>query len=65
MGQSDDDILKREQDTYMLWLSRRIVNEKQQEMPSADDADPGGLSVQLVSIAFWVLSNAIAPNFSQ
>ena len=64
LSQRDDD-WKRTYDTYMLCVSRRIVNEKQHAMPSAGDVDSGGLSVQLVSIAFWVLSNAMAPNFSQ
>lgn len=49
----------------MLCVSRRIVNEKQQGIPSVEDVEFGGLSVQLVSIAFWVLSKAMAPNFSQ
>lgn len=48
----------------MLWVSRRIVNEKQHRIPSPE-VEFGFFSVQLVSIAFWVLSKAIAPNFSQ
>jgi hypothetical protein len=51
--------------TYMLWLSLRIVNEKQQGMPSSGEFELGFFRVQLVSIAFCVLSNAMAPNFSQ
>jgi hypothetical protein len=51
--------------TYMLWLSRLMVNEKQQVIPSPVELGLGLLSVQLVSIAFCVLSKAIAPNFSQ
>jgi hypothetical protein len=49
----------------MLWLSRRIVNEKQHGMPSPVELGLGLFKVQLVSIAFWVLSKAMAPNFSQ
>jgi hypothetical protein len=51
--------------TYMLWLSRLIVKEKQQVIPSPVELGLGLFSVQLVSMAFWVLSKAIAPNFSQ
>lgn len=49
----------------MLWGSRRIVKEKQHGIPLASDVEFGLLSVQLVSIAFCVLSKAMAPNFSQ
>jgi hypothetical protein len=41
-----------------------MVNEKQHGIPSPVGL-LGLLRVQLVSIAFWVLSKAIAPNFSQ
>jgi hypothetical protein len=51
--------------TYMLWLSRLMVNEKQQVIPSTVELGLGLLRVQLVSMAFCVLSKAIAPNFSQ
>lgn len=51
--------------TYILWLSRLIVNEKQQVIPPLVEFGLGLFSVQLVSMAFWVLSKAIAPNFSQ
>lgn len=51
--------------TYMLWLSRLMVNEKQQVIPSPVELGLGLLRVQLVSMAFCVLSKAIAPNFSQ
>jgi hypothetical protein len=41
------------------------VNEKQQGIPSLGEEAFGFFKVQLVSIAFWVLSKAMAPNFSQ
>ena len=50
---------------HMLCVSRRIVNEKQHRIPSEGENEFGFFSVQLVSIAFWVLSKAMAPNFSQ
>lgn len=55
----------RENSPYMLWLSRRMVKEKQQGMFFFGLFGSGLLSVQLVSIAFCELSNAMAPNFSQ
>jgi hypothetical protein len=42
-----------------------MVNEKQHGIPSLGAVAFGFFRVQLVSIAFWVLSKAIAPNFSQ
>lgn len=38
--------------TYILWLSRLMVNEKQQVIPSLFELGLGLLRVQLVSIAF-------------
>jgi hypothetical protein len=51
--------------THMLWVSRRIVNEKQQLISLSCAERSGFFRVQLVNIAFCVLSKAIAPNFSQ
>lgn len=51
--------------TYILCVSRLIVNEKQQRISGSVDSKSGFFSEQLVSIAFCELSNAIAPNFSQ
>lgn len=51
--------------TYILWVSRRIVNEKQQRISGSVDLRSGFFNEQLVNIAFCELSNAIAPNFSQ
>ena len=58
---------KRERGSYILWVSLRMVKEKQQGIPSAGFVveELGFLRVQLVSMAFWVLSKAMAPNFSQ
>jgi hypothetical protein len=53
--------------THILCVSLRIVKEKQHFIVSSSSPSffPSFLSVQLVKIAFWLLSNAIAPNFSQ
>ena len=51
--------------TYMLWVSRRIVKEKQHLMVGSFDVWSGFFSEQLVRIAFCDWSNAIAPNSSQ
>jgi hypothetical protein len=51
--------------SYILYGSRRIVNEKQHGIPFPESSEFGLFKVQLVSIAFWVLSKAMAPNFSQ
>lgn len=49
----------------MLWVSRRIVKEKQQRSSGSLDFESGFFSAQLVKRAFCELSKAIAPNFSQ
>lgn len=51
--------------THMLWVSRRMVNEKQHFVPESFASSSGLFNQQLVKIAFWELSNAMAPNFSQ
>ena len=42
-----------------------MVNEKQQWISGSFDPRFGFFREQLVNIAFWLLSKAIAPNFSQ
>lgn len=51
--------------TYMLSVSRLTVKEKQHRISGSLEFGSGFLSEQLVKMAFWLLSNAIAPNFSQ
>ena len=51
--------------SYMLWLSLLTVNEKQQWISEYGEFMSGLFREQLVNIAFWELSNAIFPNFSQ
>jgi len=41
-------------DTYMLWVSRRMVKEKQHRSRTSFDLGSGFLMEQLVSIAFWL-----------
>ena len=50
---------------YMLWVSRRIVNEKQHLSSLSLEEGSGFFSEQLVNIAFCELSKAMAPNLSQ
>ena len=49
----------------MLWLSRRMVKEKQQWILGSSDLGSGFFRKQLVNMAFCVLSKAMVPNFSQ
>lgn len=49
----------------MLCSSRRIVNEKQHDISGSLECRSGFFKEQLVNMAFWELSKAIAPNFSQ
>jgi hypothetical protein len=53
------------QGTYMLCGSRRMVKEKQQWISGSLEPKLGFFNEQLVNMAFWVLSKAMAPNFSQ
>lgn len=46
-------------------MSRLTVNEKQHRISGSFEFGSGFLSEQLVRMAFWVWSKAIAPNFSQ
>jgi hypothetical protein len=46
-------------------MSRLTVNEKQHLISGSFEFGSGFFNEQLVRIAFWVWSNAIAPNFSQ
>lgn len=49
----------------MFHMSRLTVNEKQHLISGSFEFGSGFFREQLVRIAFWVWSNAIAPNFSQ
>lgn len=51
--------------TYISYISRLIVKEKQQLMYLLDALGSGFLNWQVVSIAFWLVSKAIVPNLSQ
>lgn len=51
--------------THIFSESLFTVNEKQHLISGSFEFGSGFLSEQLVKIAFWLLSNAIAPNFSQ
>lgn len=51
--------------TYILWVSRRIVNEKQHFIMGSLEFGSGFFKEQLVRMAFCDWSKAIAPNFSQ
>lgn len=42
-----------------------MLNEKQQGITESVDVRLGFFSEQLVNMAFWELSKAITPNFSQ
>lgn len=55
----------RKQETCILSVSRFTVNEKQHRISGSLELGSGFLSEQLVRMAFWLLSKAIAPNFSQ
>ena len=50
---------------YMLWLSLRIVKEKQQGISAVSPLPVGLRRVQLVSMAFCCWSKQMAQNFSQ
>jgi len=41
-------------DTHMLWVSRRMVKEKQHRNRTSFDLGSGFLMEQLVSMAFWL-----------
>ena len=51
--------------TYILWVSRRIVNEKQHLIPGSAALRSGFFKEQLVNMAFWEVSKAIERNLSQ
>jgi hypothetical protein len=51
--------------TYMLYMSRLTVKEKQHLISGSLDIGSGFLREQPVKMAFLLLSNAIWPNFSQ
>lgn len=51
--------------THILHVSRLTVKEKQQRISGSFEFGSGFFSEQLVKMAFWVVSKAIAPNFSQ
>ena len=51
--------------TYMLYMSRLTVKEKQHLISGSLDVGSGFLREQPVRMAFLLLSNAIWPNFSQ
>ena len=49
----------------MLWLSRRIVKEKQHLISGSEAVRSGFFKEQVVNIAFCELSKAMARNLSQ
>ncbi len=49
----------------MLWVSRRIVNEKQHFISGSLDLRSGFFNEHVVNIAFCELSKAMAKNLSQ
>lgn len=51
--------------TYISYMSRLTVKEKQHRISGSLDFGSGFLREQLVRIAFCELSKAMAPNFSQ
>ena len=51
--------------TDIFHISRFTVNEKQHRISGSFEFGSGFFREQLVRIAFWVWSKAIAPNFSQ
>jgi hypothetical protein len=51
--------------THIFHMSRLTVNEKQHRISGSFEFGSGFLREQLVKMAFWVWSKAIAPNFSQ
>jgi hypothetical protein len=51
--------------THMFHASRLTVKEKQHRISGSLEFGSGFFNEQLVKIAFWVWSKAIAPNFSQ
>jgi hypothetical protein len=51
--------------THMFHASLLTVKEKQHRISGSLEFGSGFFNEQLVRIAFWVWSNAIAPNFSQ
>jgi hypothetical protein len=50
---------------YIFHASRLTVKEKQHRISGSFEFGSGFFKEQLVRIAFWVWSNAMAPNFSQ
>jgi len=63
LGQRQDE--HRVTHSYMLWLSLRMVKEKQHRISAVSAPAVGHRSVQLVSIAFCCWSKQMAQNFSQ
>lgn len=51
--------------THIFHMSRFTVKEKQHRISGSFEFGSGFLREQLVRMAFWVWSKAMAPNFSQ
>ena len=51
--------------SYMLWVSRRIVKEKQHLISGSEAFRSGFFNEHIVNMAFCELSKAIARNLSQ
>lgn len=58
-------VIKQVRNTHIFHMSRFTVKEKQHRISGSLELGSGFFREQLVRMAFWVWSKAIAPNFSQ